>query len=136
MPGLWLFKEESTHYSFDDLLRDKRTVWDGVRNNLALKNLRSVKKGDKALFFHTGKERVVVGIMKVVSDPRPDPKLRDERLVVVDVEPLAKLPRPVSLAEIKKNPKFKGWDLLRLPRLSVMPVSQEHWDEIERMAKG
>jgi len=136
MPGLWLFKEESTHYSFDDLLRDKRTVWDGVRNNLALKNLRSVKKGDKALFFHTGKERAVVGIMKVVSDPRPDPKLRDERLVVVDVEPLAKLPRPVSLAEIKKNPKFKGWDLLRLPRLSVMPVSQEHWDEIERTAKG
>lgn len=134
MSGLWLFKEEPTHYSFNDLARSKRTIWDGIRNNLALKNLRNVRKGDQAFFFHTGKERAVVGIMRVISNPRKDPKEKDERFVVVDVEPVVKLPRPVSLTEIKANPKFKGWDLLRLPRLSVMPVSLEHWREIEKMS--
>jgi predicted RNA-binding protein with PUA-like domain len=130
----WLFKEEPDHYSLEDLFRDKRTVWDGVENNLALKHLRSVKKGDRVLYYHTGKEKAVVGEMEVVKGPYPDPARDDERLVVVDVKPVRRFERPVPLSEIKGNPKFADFALVRISRLSVMPVTEEQWLEIERMA--
>lgn len=131
----WLFKEEPDHYSFDDLLRDKHTVWAGVENNLALKHLRSVQKGDRVFYYHTGKEKAIVGEVEVVKGPYPDPKRDDARLVVVDVKPIRRLDRPVSLAEIKSNPKFADFALVRISRLSVMPVTVEQWTEIERLSK-
>jgi predicted RNA-binding protein with PUA-like domain len=131
----WLFKEEPGHYSIDNLFRDKRAVWAGVENNLALKHLRSVQKGDQVLYYHTGKEKAVVGVMEVVKGPYPDPARDDDRLVVVDVKPVRRLDRPVSLAEIKANPKFADFALVRISRLSVMPVTKEQWAEIERLSK-
>jgi predicted RNA-binding protein with PUA-like domain len=130
----WLFKEEPDHYSLDDLFRDQRTVWDGVENNLALQHLRSVKKGDRVLYYHTGKEKAVVGEIKVVKGPYPNPARDDDRLVVVDVKPVRRFPRPVPLAEIKAHPQFSDFALVRISRLSVMPVTEEQWAEIERMA--
>ncbi|MBI2184727.1 MAG: EVE domain-containing protein [Thaumarchaeota archaeon] len=131
----WLFKEEPTHYSFNQLQKDGKTMWDGVENNLALKNIRSVKKGDQALYYHTGDEKAVVGIMKVVSDSYPDPKKHDPKLAVVDVQPEKNLKRPVTLREIKANPKLKSIDLVRLPRLSVMPITEDAWNEILAMTE-
>jgi predicted RNA-binding protein with PUA-like domain len=131
----WLFKEEPDHYSLLDLFRDKRTVWAGVENNLALKHLRSVHKGDRVLYYHTGKEKAVVGVMEVVKGPYPDAKRDDDRFVVVDVKPLRRFERPVSLAEIKSNPKFTDFALVRISRLSIMPVTKEQWTEIERLSK-
>jgi predicted RNA-binding protein with PUA-like domain len=131
----WLFKEEPSHYSYDDLVRDRRAVWEGVQNNLALKHLRAVAETDRVFLYHTGDEKAVVGVLEVVKGPYPDPKKKDPKLVVVDVKPIARLPRPVTLAEIKANPKFKDFALVRISRLSVMPVSEEQWAEIERMAK-
>ncbi|MBI4513418.1 MAG: EVE domain-containing protein [Gemmatimonadetes bacterium] len=136
MANAWLFKEEPTHYSFDDLSKDGRARWDGVRNNLALKHLRQVRKGDGILYYHTGSAKAIVGIARAVSDPYPDPKARDARYVVVDVEPVKGLRRPVTLAEIKAHPKFKNFPLVRIPRLSVMPVTEEQWDLIEEMARA
>ncbi len=130
----WLFKEEPSHYSWEMLDRDGRTMWDGVRNNLALKHLRGVKKGDLAIFYHTGGESAVVGLMRVISNPYSDPGEEEARYVVVDVEPYRKLPRPVSLVEMKTNAKFRGWELLRIPRLSVMPVPPAIWAEILRLS--
>jgi predicted RNA-binding protein with PUA-like domain len=131
----WLFKEEPSHYSFDDLVRDKKARWDGVENNLALKHMRSIAKGDRIFFYHTADEKAVVGIMEVVKGPYPDPKKHDSRLVVVDVKPVSRLRRPVTLAEIKATPKFSDFALVRISRLSVMPVTPDQWDEIERMAE-
>jgi len=131
----WLFKEEPDHYSLEDLFRDKRTVWAGVENNLALKHLRSVQKGDRVLYYHTGKEKAVVGVMEVVKGPYRDPTLDDARLVVVDVKPIRRFDRPVSLAEIKSKPTFADFALVRISRLSVMPVTDEQWAEIERLSK-
>jgi len=131
----WLFKEEPDHYSLDDLFRDKRTVWAGVENNLALKHLRSVHKGDHVFYYHTGKEKAVVGVMEVVKGPYPDPAHDDPRLVVVDLKPIRRLEPPVQLAEIKANPKFADFALVRISRLSVMPVTEDQWAEIERLAK-
>jgi predicted RNA-binding protein with PUA-like domain len=131
----WLFKEEPDHYSLEDLFRDKRATWAGVGNNLALKHLRSVHKGDHVFYYHTGKEKAVVGVMEVVKDPYPDPERDDARFVVVDVKPISRLARPVSLAAIKANPKFADFVLVRMSRLSVMPVTDKQWAEIERMSK-
>ena len=131
----WLFKEEPEHYSLQDLFRDKRAVWAGVENNLALKHLRSVQKGDRVFYYHTGKEKAVVGVMEVVKGPYPDPEGDDARFVVVDVKPISRLDRPVSLAEIKANPKFADFALVRISRLSVMPVTDKQWAEIERLSK-
>ncbi len=131
----WLFKEEPEHYSLDQLFRDKRATWSGVGNNLALKHLRSIKKGDRVLYYHTGKEKAVVGVMAVVKGPYPDPKQDDERLVVVDVKPVSRFKRPVSLAEVKGNSKFADFALVRISRLSVMPVTAQQWAEIERLSK-
>jgi predicted RNA-binding protein with PUA-like domain len=131
----WLFKEEPDHYSLEDLFRDKRAVWDGIENNLALKHLRSVTKGDRVLYYHTGTEKAVVGVMEVVKGPYGDPTRDDARFVVVDVKPVFRLDRPVSLAEIKSNPRFADFALVRNSRLSVMPVTDEQWTEIERLSK-
>ncbi len=131
----WLFKEEPDHYSLEDLFRDKRAVWDGIENNLALKHLRSVTKGDRVLYYHTGTEKAVVGVMEVVKGPYGDPTRDDARFVVVDVKPVCRLDRPVSLAEIKSNPRFADFALVRNSRLSVMPVTDEQWTEIERLSK-
>jgi predicted RNA-binding protein with PUA-like domain len=127
----WLFKQEPSTYSYSQLEKDGRTVWDGVANNLALKHLRAVKKGDRAIFYHTGDEKQAVGIMEVTSDPYPDPK--DSSLVVVDVRPAGRLKKPVTLAQIKVDPLFAGWELVRISRLSVMPVPQKIWDRIMKM---
>jgi len=131
----WLFKEEPTHYAYDDLAREGKTQWSGVRNPLAQKHLKSVKKGDRIFYYHTGKEKAVVGIAKALSDAYPDPKDKTGRAAVVDVAPVKKLPRPVSLAEIKAKAFFKSFLLVRISRLSVMPVSDREWSEIERMAR-
>jgi predicted RNA-binding protein with PUA-like domain len=133
--GRWLLKTEPDCYCWDDLVRDKRTVWDGVSNALALKNLRQIKKGDQAFIYHTANQRSVIGIADVVSNPYPDPKEQEEKLAVVDVKLNHQLPRPVSLAEIKADPAFAGWDLLRLSRLSVMSVPEKIWQRIEELAR-
>jgi predicted RNA-binding protein with PUA-like domain len=128
----WLFKEEPSHYSFDQLRADGRTVWSGVRNALAQKHLRSVRRGDRILYYHTGGEKAVVGIARAVTDPYPDPS--DGALTVVDVRPVERLPRPVTLTAIKASGRFASFPLVRLPRLSVMPVSEEEWAAIEALS--
>lgn len=119
----WLFKQEPSTYSYSQLEKDGRTVWDGVANNLALKHLRSVKKGDRAIFYHTGDEKQAVGIMEIISDAYLDPK--DKSLVVVDVKPVGRLKKPVALEQIKADPAFSQWELVRISRLSVMPVPEK-----------
>jgi len=135
MAQRWLFKTEPSTYSWADLERDRRTVWDGVKNALALKHLAAVATGDEVLIYHTGDEKAAVGIAKVMRGAYPDPKRKDARLVVVDLQPVKALARPVALGEMRANPKLAGFDLLRLPRLSVMPVSAEQWAAIMEMAR-
>jgi predicted RNA-binding protein with PUA-like domain len=131
----WLFKEEPTHYGFDALVKDKKTVWSGVKNPLAQKHLRAVRKGDRIFFYHTGDEKSVVGIAKALGDAYPDPQDTSGKASVVDVAPVKKLPRPVTLAEIKADKAFEGFPLVRISRLSVMPVSDAEWARIEKMAR-
>jgi predicted RNA-binding protein with PUA-like domain len=126
----WLVKQEPTTYNYDILEKEKKTVWDGVHNNLALKHIRSMKKGDKAFFYHTGDEKQIVGMMEITSNPFPNPQEEDERFVAVKVKSVLRLKRPVTLDEIKNDSKFKNWELLRISRLSVMPVPKNLWDEI------
>jgi predicted RNA-binding protein with PUA-like domain len=130
----WLFKEEPTHYNFDDLVKDKKTVWSGVKNPLAQKHLRAVKKGDRIFYYHTGDEKSVVGMAKALGDAYVDPDDAAGKAAVVDVGPLRKLPRPVTLAEIKADPAFEDFALVRISRLSVMPVSDAQWTRIEKMS--
>ena len=132
--ALWLFKEEPDSYRFADLQRDGSTAWSGVTNALAQKHLRSVKKGDRIFFYHTGDEKAVVGVMEVAADPVPDPDDEAGKRVVVTVKPVRGLKHPVSLAAIKAEKAFAGWELVRMPRLSVMPVSEELWKKVEAMA--
>ena len=129
----WLFKEEPSHYSYADLERDGETWWSGVENPLARKHLRNIKPGDHVLYYHTGKEKAIVGEMTVLEGPRPDPESKDANAVVVKVAPVKVWSRPVTLAEIKAEPAFKDWELVRMARLSVMPVSAEHWKRLEAM---
>jgi predicted RNA-binding protein with PUA-like domain len=126
----WLVKQEPSVYDYDKLVKEKKTVWDGVHNNLALKYIRSMKKGDKALFYHTGDERQAVGIIEITTDPYPNPKEDDKRFVATGVKPISRLKRPVTLDEMKTDKIFKNWELLRISRLSVMPVPKEIWDAI------
>jgi len=135
MAAKWLLKSDPETYSYADLERDHETVWDGVSNNLALKHIRSIRKGDHALVYHTGEEKAVVGLAKIMSDPYPDPKHKDGRLVVMNIAAEKRLARPVGLDEIKKNPAFKDFELVRLPRLSVMPVSEAQWEALLALAK-
>jgi predicted RNA-binding protein with PUA-like domain len=130
----FLFKEEPTHYSFDDLVKEKKTRWSGVKNPLAQRHLRSVKKGDPIFYYHTGDERAIVAIAKAAGDAYPDPADRSGKLYAVDVVPVKKLKRPVTLAEIKARPAFQDFPLVRISRLSVMPVSDSEWAAIEKMA--
>jgi predicted RNA-binding protein with PUA-like domain len=130
----WLVKEEPTHYGFDTLLQDTKAAWSGVRNALAQKHLRAVRKGDRIFYYHTGKEKAVVGIAKALSDPYPDPEDASGPYVAVDIAPVTRLPRPVTLAEIKADPAFRDFPLVRIARLSVMPVTDAEWSRIERMA--
>ncbi len=132
----WLLKQEPTVYGFDNLEKEKKTVWDGVHNNLALKHMRSMKKGDKAIFYHTGDERQAVGIIDIITNPYPNPKESDKRFIVFDVKVSSKLKRPVTLDEIKNDVKFKDWDLVRNSRLSAMPVPKVLWDEIMKKSKN
>lgn len=131
MPN-WLFKEEPEHYSFADLMRDQRTVWDGVTNALALKYLRQVQVGDRVFFYQTGSVKAVVGEMRVVAGPKGSAE--DPKAVVVEVEAVTALPRAVRLAEIKEEAALAGWDLVRLPRLSVVPVTDSQWSHVQEMS--
>jgi len=126
MAQRWLFKTEPSDYSYSDLVSDKRTEWDGVKNALARIHLRKVRKGDEILIYHTGKEKSAVGIAKAVTDPNDD---------LFDIVPVKPLPNPVPLSVVKAQKSLKDFDLVRLPRLSVMPVSASQWKEILRLAK-
>ncbi len=132
----WLFKEEPTHYHFDDLVNDGSTVWSGVKNPLAQKHLHAVKKGDRIFYYHTGDEKAIVGIAKATRDAYADPADTSGTSAVVDVAPVKKLARPVTLAEVKADKRFADFLLARMPRLSVMPVTDEQWKWIEKMAGG
>jgi predicted RNA-binding protein with PUA-like domain len=132
MPSYWIVKTEPSTYSFDELERTGKTVWDGVRNNLALKHLREMKPGDRVLVYHTGEEKAVVGIAEVVSPAYPDPKARDPKLSVVELKAAGRLARPVPLAEIKKDRAFADLALVRIGRLSVLPASA---DQFRRLLK-
>ena len=124
----WLVKEEPEHYSYDQLEKDKKTVWAGVRNPLAQKHLRGIKRGDRIFYYHTGKEKAVVATAKAASDAYPDPNDTSGKLSVVDIVPDKKLPRAVTLAEIKSDKAFASFPLVRMSRLSVMPVTDAEWD--------
>jgi predicted RNA-binding protein with PUA-like domain len=132
----WLVKEEPTHYNYDQFAADGKTVWSGVRNPLAQKHLRAMNKGDRVFYYHTGKEKAVIGTAKIAGTPYPDPADTTGRLFVVEMVPDKKLKRPVTLAEIKQSGRFKDFLLVRMSRLSVMPVTEEHWAEIESMARA
>jgi predicted RNA-binding protein with PUA-like domain len=130
----WLVKEEPTHYGFDALVKDKKAVWSGVRNALAQRHLRAIKNGDRIFYYHSGDERAVVGVAKAVSDPYSDPEDASGKYVAVDLVPVKRLPRAVTLAEIKADAAFADFPLVRIARLSVMPVTDAQWARIERMA--
>lgn len=131
----WLFKEEPAHYSYDNLVRDGKTSWTGVRNPAAQKHLRSVKKGDRIFFYHTGDEKAVVGVAKAAADAYPDPADETGKFYAVDVTPVRKLKHPVTLAAVKADRSFASFPLTRVPRLSVMPVSDDEWDRIESKSR-
>ena len=131
----WLVKEEPEHYAYDQLEQDRKTVWAGVRNPLAQKHLRSIRRGDRVFYYHTGKEKAVVAIAKAASDAYPDPADKTGKAYVVDIVPVAPLARPVTLAEIKAVPAFASFPLTRIPRLSVMPVTDDEWHRIEKMSR-
>ncbi|HEY1378821.1 MAG TPA: EVE domain-containing protein [Gemmataceae bacterium] len=132
----WLFKSEPDCYSFADLQRDGTTLWDGVTNALARKHLRAVQPGDRIWYYHTGGEKAIVGLMEAVGGPRADPNDDDPKAVVVEVKPVRTLKHPVPLARIKDDPLLADWDLVRLPRLSVVPVSPEQWRRVEELVKA
>lgn len=126
-PRHWLVKTEPTTYAFEDLVRDRRTTWDGVANALALIHLRAMSPGDDVLVYHSGAQKAVVGLARVAAGPRPDPKAGDPKLVVVDLEAVAPAKTPVPLAVVKAEPACTGLALLRMSRLSVMPVDGGAW---------
>ena len=126
----FLVKEEPTHYSFASFVKDGGTEWSGVRNPLAQKHLRSIRKGDLVFYYHTGDEKAIVGIARAAANARPDPADKTGKAFVVDLVPVKALPRPVTLAEIKADKRFKEFPLTYMPRLSVMPVDQKTWDAI------
>jgi predicted RNA-binding protein with PUA-like domain len=134
MANHWLLKTEPSTYSYADLERDKKAVWDGVSNALALKHLRSMKRGDLAFIYHTGDEKQIVGIAEFTTDPYSDPKEKDTRLVVVDLKPRERLARPVTLSEVEADAEFRDFELVRMGRLSVMPVSEFRWKKLLKMS--
>ncbi|MEE6186301.1 hypothetical protein PIECOFPK_02751 [Mycovorax composti] len=130
----WLLKSEPYKYSWDQLVKDKRTVWDGVRNYAARLNLKAMKKGDLAFFYHSNEGTAIVGIVKIVKEAYQDPTTDDERWVAVDVAPVKALKKPVTLAQIKAEKKLQDMDLVRLGRLSTQKVKPEEWELILKMA--
>lgn len=133
MSKRWLFKTEPSEYSYDDLERETKTVWSGVSSSLALKNLREVRLGDEILIYHTGDEKAVIGLAEAIKEAYPDPKEKDENLVVVNIKPRRRFARAVTLAEIKNAEALRDFDLVRLPRLSVMPINNEHWAALQEL---
>lgn len=131
----WLLKTEPTDYSYDDLVKDKKTVWDGVGHNTALINIRNARKGDLAFIYHTGNERQVVGISEIISDPYKDPASDNPKMVVFDIKSVSKLANPVTLAQIKSDKKFSEFRLVKESRLSVVSVPQNIWKEIIKISK-
>ena len=134
MANYWLLKSDPDEYSFDDLVKDGFAVWDGVANNLALQNIRKMKKGDVILVYHTGNEKALVGLATATSNPYPDPKADNEKIVVIDLKPKKRVKRIVTLSEIKSLPEFTEFQLVRLPRLSVMPVSVDEYKRLAELA--
>lgn len=130
----WLIKSEPFKYSWDQLVADKKTFWDGVRNYAARNNLKAMKKGDKAFFYHSNEGLEIVGIVKVIKEHYQDPTTDDDAWVAVDFAPVRRLRNPVSLVSIKAEKKLAGMDLLKLGRLSVGKVTEEEWDHILKMA--
>ena len=130
----WLLKTEPSDYSYDDLVRDRKTVWDGVANNAALICIRNARKGDKAIIYHTGDERQMVGLAEIISDPYADPKESNPKLAVFDIKPLKKLNKPVTLSEIKAIKKYSEFPLVKEGRKSVVEVPKEYWDEFMKMS--
>jgi predicted RNA-binding protein with PUA-like domain len=132
----WMIKQEPESYSWSDFVKDGRTAWTGVRNFQARNNLAAMRRGDRVLFYHSGDEKAVVGIAKVLRDAYPDPTSDDERWVCVDVAPVRALKRPVPLAEIRTRPALKNIALVRNTRLSVLPLTPEEFEEIVRMSRA
>jgi predicted RNA-binding protein with PUA-like domain len=123
----WLFKSDPETYGYDDLEQDKQTVWDGVSNPVALRNLRNTKKGDKVLIYHTGDEKAIIGLAEIVREAYPDPKQKNEKLSVVEIKAVKRFKKHPTLAEVKARKEFSDFALTRLPRLSVMPVNDAQW---------
>lgn len=136
MPNYWILKTEPSTYSFDQLEREKTAVWDGVKNNLALKHIRQMTPGDRVLIYHTGDEKAIMGMAEVVSVPYPDPKKKDPKLVVVDLKPAGRLPQPVPLAVIKADKAFADLALVRMGRLSVVSATPEQWKRLLQLSHG
>jgi len=130
----WILKAEPSTYSYADLEREGRAVWDGVTNPLALKHLRAMQKGDEVLIYHTGAEKACVGVARVASAPYPDPKAKGEKLTVVDLQPVRRLAGPVPLSAVKADKFFADFALVRMPRLSVIPASAAQWQRLLRMS--
>lgn len=138
MVSYWLAKQEPSGprgYPITQLQRDNRTVWDGVHNNLALKYMRMMQPDDLVIYYHTGKERQAVGVMKVISKPYSNPEETNPRFVVVDVEFDHIFKKPVTLEQMKQQPKFEDWQMLKIGRLSVVPVPSHIWDKIILLSK-
>ncbi len=135
MADYWILKTEPSIYSFDDLMRERSTTWDGVRSALALKHMAAMKPGDRVLIYHSGKEKAVVGEAQIDSEPYPDPKAGDEKMLVVDVRAVARLDTSVSLATIKTDRAFADLALVRMPRLSVVPATEAQWERIRKLSR-
>lgn len=132
----WILKTDSDVYPFDQLQRERQAVWDGVSNPVALRHIRGMAPGDPLMIYHSGAGKEIVGLAQVRSTPYPDPKRKDPKLVVVDIEADRRLPRTVSLADIRADPAFADLGLVRAPRLSVMPVTEVQWNKLLAMAGG
>jgi len=136
MMAYWLVKSEPHKYAWDDLVRDGRTIWDGVRNHTAAINLRTMKTGDRAFFYHSNEGKEIVGIVEIVREHYLDPKDEARRFPAVDVAPVEALKAPVSLATIKADPSLAQMELLRQSRLSVAPVRDSEWARIMDLSRG
>lgn len=130
----WILKSEPTTYSFDNLVKDKKATWDGIRNPQALIHIRSMKKKDLAMIYHSNEGKCIVGLAEITSESYPDPKLKEAKFAVVDLIPKYRLKKPVTLSEIKANPKLSELKLVRQSRLSVIPVPEAMWYELLKMA--
>ena len=132
--GFWLLKADPDDFDYTHLERERRATWDGVANNLAQKHMRAARKGDLALVYHTGSEKAVVGLARIVTDPYPDPAQKGSRHVVFDLQAQRRLARPVPLAAVRGEARFQDFPLVRIPRLSVMPVPAPLWKRLLQLA--